>query len=106
MDSSATKALTRKERSAAALYRKIGKAQDRASTQYELADKLAFKLAQQLGGNGKAVRISPEGRGIQVIDNYLAAITHPKRAADQMPKAWAHGSVRQFEFKEIAVLSA
>jgi hypothetical protein len=106
MESAATKPLTRKERSAAAIYRKIVKAQTRASTQYELADKLAFQLAQKLGGNGKLVRISAEGRGLQVIDNYQAAIAHPKRLPDQMPKAWAHGSVRQFEFKEIAILPA
>jgi hypothetical protein len=51
------------------------------------------------------VRISVEGKGIQVIDNYQAAIRHPKRQPEQMPKAWAHGSVRQFEFKEIQIFS-
>jgi len=97
------KPLTRRERSIAAKYRKLQKAQERASAQYELADRLSFAIAHQAGGNGKVVRISSEGRAVQVIDNYQAAIAHPKRDPEQMPKAWAHGSVRQFELKEISI---
>ena len=98
-----SKPLTRKERSVAAKYRKVLRAQERAAMQYELVDRLSFSIAQQLGGNGKVVRISTEGKAIQVIDQYQAAISHPKREANQMPKAWAHGCVRQFDLKEIAL---
>jgi hypothetical protein len=100
-----SKPLTRRERSAANLYRRLIKAQERASAMYELSDRIGYKLAQKLGGDLKTVRISVEGKGIQVIDNYQAAIRHPKRQPEQMPKAWAHGSVRQFEFKEIQIFS-
>jgi len=92
--------LTRKERSAAAKYRKLCKAQDRAKAEYELCDRLTLSIAQLAGGHGKLVRISSEGKAIEVIDNYVAAIQHPKRAPEQMPKAWAHGSVKQFDLKE------
>jgi len=100
-----SKPLTRRERSAANLYRRMEKAQERASALYELSDRIAYKLAQKLGGEGKTTRISVDGRGIQVVDNYQAAIKHPKRQPEQMPKAWAHGSVRQFEFKEIQIFA-
>ena len=92
--------LTRKERKIAAQYRKLQKAQERASTQYDLADRLSFSIAHLAGGHGKIARISTDGKAIQVVDNYQAAIAHPKRAPEQMPKAWAHGSVRQFDLKE------
>lgn len=95
------KALTRKERSIAAKYRKLVKAQDLASAKYELVDRIGFEIARQAGGNGKTVRISADGKGLEVIDNYLAAINHPKRKPEQMPKVWAHGCVRQFDFKEV-----
>lgn len=99
-----TKPLTRRERSAASTYRKIQKAQERASAQYELADRLSFKLGEQIGA-GKVARISVDGKGIQAIDNYQAAIQHPKREPGAMPKAWAHGCVRQYDFKEINVIA-
>lgn len=98
-----SKPLTRRERSVAAKYRKVLKAEERASAQYELADRLKFAIAQQAGGNGKTVRISSEGKALQVIDNYQAAIAHPKRDAAQMPKAWGHAAVRQFELKEVSI---
>lgn len=98
-----SKPLTRRERSVASKYRKLVKAQERASANYELADRISFSIAQQAGGNGKTVRISSEGKALQVIDNYQAAIAHPKRDPQQMPKAWAHGSVRQFELKEVSI---
>lgn len=100
-----TKRLTRKERSIAAKYRKLTKAQERAATQYELADRLAFSIAKQIGGHETRIRISSDGKGIEVVDNYQAAISHPKRKPEQMPKAWAHGSVRQFEFKEVQIFA-
>ena len=98
-----TKPLTRKERAIAATYRRLVKAQERASLQYELADRLSFKIAQKAGGHGQVVRINADGKAIEIIDLYQAAIAHPKRKPDQMPKAWAHGSVRQFELKETSI---
>jgi len=98
-----SKPLTRRERSVASKYRKFQKAQERASLEYERADRLAYSIAQIAGGHGRVVRIHPEGKALQVIDNYEAAKAHPKRDPAQMPKAWAHGSVREFELKEIAV---
>ena len=98
-----SKPLTRKERSIAATYRRLVKAQERASAQYELADRLSFKMAQKAGGDGQVVRISSEGKALEIIDLYQAAIKHPKRKPEQMPKAWAHGSVRQFELKETSI---
>jgi hypothetical protein len=98
-----SKPLTRKERAIAATYRRLQKAQERAALQYELADRLSFSIAQKAGGHGHVVRINAEGKAIQVIDNYQAAIAHPKREPAQMPKAWAHGSVRQFELKETSI---
>jgi hypothetical protein len=95
--------LTKRERSIAAKFRRLQKAQERASANYELADRLSFQIAQQAGGHGKTVRISADGKGIEVVDNYQAAIAHPKRGPEQMPKAWAHGSVRQFELKEVSL---
>lgn len=95
--------LTRRERSIAAKYKRFRSTQDRASALYAEADRIAFELAQKLGGHGKVMRISEEGKALQVIDNYQAAIEHPKREKGEMPKAWAHGSVRQFEFKETHV---
>lgn len=99
-----SKPLTRKERSIAAKYRKLVKVQERASSEYERADRLAFAIAQQVGA-GKKIRITADGKGIEVVDNYQAAIAHPKRGEDQMPKAWAHGSVRQFELKEVRIFA-
>ena len=95
--------LTRKERSIAAAYRRLQKAQERAALNYELADRLSFAIAQKAGGHGQVVKISVDGKALEVIDNYQAAIAHPKRAPQQMPKAWAHGSVRQFELKETSI---
>lgn len=95
--------LTRKERSAAAKYRKLVKAQEKASANYELVDRLGLSIAKLAGGHGKLIRISSEGKALQITDNYQAAISHPKRSPEQMPKAWAHGSVRQFDIKETQV---
>lgn len=96
-----SKPLTRRECRAAAAYRKLVKLKERASADYERADRQALKLATLIGGHGKTVRISAEGKAIEVVDNYQAAIAHPKRKPDQMPKAWAHGCVRQFDFEEL-----
>lgn len=98
-----SKPLTKRERSIAATYRRLVKAQERAEMQYELVDRLSFAIAQKAGGHGHVVRISAEGKALEVIDNYQAAIAHPKRADGQMPKAWAHGSVRQFALKEVSI---
>lgn len=95
--------LTRKEKSVAAKYRKLVKAQEKAAANYELVDRLSFSIAQLAGGHGKTVRISAEGKALSVTDNYQAAISHPKRSDEQMPKAWAHGCVRQFDIKETQV---
>jgi hypothetical protein len=97
------KPLTRRERSIAAKYRKVLKAEERASAQYELADRLKFAIAQLAGGHGKVVRISADGKALEVINPMQAAISHPKRKPDQMPKAWAHAAVRQFDLKEVSI---
>jgi hypothetical protein len=99
------KALTRKERAIGSKYRKLMKAREKAGAQYDLADRLALDIATRAGGDGKIVRISTEGKAIQVVDNYQAAILHPKRKPEQMPKAWAHAAVRQFEFDEVTIAS-
>lgn len=96
------KPLTHRERSIAAKYRKLVKAQERAALEYERADRLSYAIGNAIG-HGHVIRINAEGRALQVIDNYEAAKSHPKRDPAQMPKAWAHGSVRQFELKEISV---
>lgn len=96
------KPLTRRERSIAAKYRKFLKAQEKASLEYERADRLSYAIGIAVG-HKHVIRISPEGKGVEVTDNYEAAKAHPKRDPAQMPKAWAHGSVRQFELKEISV---
>lgn len=95
--------LTRKERAIAAKYRKLTKAKEKAAAEYERADRLALDIATRAGGAGKIVRISLEGKAIQVVDNYQAAIAHPKRKPEQMPKAWAHAAVRQFDFEEVTL---
>jgi len=102
----ASKPLKRKEKRAAHLYRRMQKAEELASKYYELVDRLGFALASLLGGDGKTTRIAVDGKGIIVIDNYEAAKKHPKLEPGQMPKAWAHGSVRQFSFKETTVFSS
>ena len=94
------KPLTRRERSVAAKYRRLVKAQEKAAAQYDLADRIAFQIAQK--SKGEVVRIS-ETKGIRAIDQMQAAITHPKRKPDQMPKAWAHAAVRQFSIEEVAI---
>jgi hypothetical protein len=99
-----SKPLTRRERSIAAKYKKFLRAQARASGQYELADRLALQIAKDLGGDGKTARIAIDGRGIQVIDNYQAAIAKAK-ATGIMPKVWAHAAGRQYELKEVSVFN-
>lgn len=90
--------LTKRERSIASKYRRMVKAKEKASAQYELADRLAFEIAQK--SKGDIVRIS-EGKGIQAVDQMQAAILHPKRKPDQMPKGWCHAAFRQFEIEEV-----
>lgn len=99
-----TKPLTRRERSIAAKYRRLLKAEDRASIEYQRADRIALAIAQQLGGHGKQCRISAEGKGIRVVEPIKAAIE--KAEPDEMPKAWAHGSVRQFKIDEVKLVTA
>lgn len=99
-----SKPLKHKERRAAGAYRRYLKLQEKASALYEAADRMAFKLAKKIG-EGKAIRISSDGRGIEVVDLYQAAIHHPKRKPEQMPKAWAHAAVRQFEIREVNLVS-
>ena len=95
-----SKALTRRERSIATKYRRLVKAQEKASAQYDLADRLAFDIAQK--SKGQVVRIS-ETKGIQAIDQMQAAIAHPKRKPDEMPKGWAHAAFRQFKIEEVSI---
>jgi hypothetical protein len=92
------KPLTKRERSIAAKYRRMQKAQERAGAQYELADRLAFKIAAQTGG--KLVRIS-DTLGILAVDQAKAALEHPKRKPDQMPKIWAHAAARLIAIEEV-----
>lgn len=92
------KKLTRRERSFAAKYRRLQKAKDRAAVQYELADRLALEIATKSAG--KVIRISEE-KGIKAVDQVKAALEHPKRRPDQMPKIWAHAAARLFEIEEV-----
>lgn len=92
------KKLTRRERSLAAKYRRMVKAKERAGVQYELADRLALEIATKSAG--KVVRIS-ETLGIQAVDQVKAALEHPKRKPEQMPKIWAHAAARLFEIEEV-----
>lgn len=94
------KPLSKRERSIRAKYRKLQNAEAAASAKYAERDRLAFQIAQLGGGHGKTVRIA-EDRGVEIVDQYEAA--KAKAANGEMPKAWAHGSVRQFDFKEVAV---
>lgn len=100
-----SKPLTRRERRAASAYRKLVKLKERASAEYERADRQALKLAKVIGGHGEIARISSEGKALKVIDNYRAALEHPELEPGQMPKAWAHGCVRQFDFKELKAVA-
>ncbi len=99
------KPLTRRERRAAAAYRKILRAKEKGSAEYERADRETLKLAKLLGGHGKTARISVDGKGIQIVDNYQAAIEHPKRKPEQMPKGWAHAALRQFDVEELKLVA-
>jgi hypothetical protein len=94
------KPLTRRERSLAAKYRRMLKAKEKAAVQYELADRLAFEIATK--SSGKLVRIS-DTKGIQAVDQVRAALQHPKRKLDQMPKIWAHAAARLFEIEEVKI---
>ena len=94
------KVLTKRERSLASKYRRFLKAQEKASAQYDLADRLAFDIART--SQGQVIRIS-ETKGIQAIDQMQAAIAHPKRKADEMPKGWAHAAFRQFKIEEVSI---
>lgn len=90
--------LTKRERSIAAKYRRMVKAKEKAGAQYDLADRLALDIAKK--SKGEVVRIS-EGKGILAIDQMQAAISHPKRKPEQMPKGWCHAAFRQFEIEEV-----
>jgi len=90
----------RVERSLAAKYRRMLKAEERAGLQYALAERLAFAIATK--SKGEVVRIS-DTKGIKAVDQMRAAIDHQKRKADEMPKAWAHAAVRQFKIEEVAL---
>jgi hypothetical protein len=92
------RALSKRERSIAAKYRRMVRVKEKASAQYDLADRLAFQIAQK--SKGEVVRIS-DTKGIQAVDQMKAAISHPKRKPDQMPKGWAHAAFRQFEIEEV-----
>jgi len=98
------KPLTRKERRAAAAYRKIQRAKEKASAEYERADREIFKLATLLGGHGATVRISSDGKGIKIVEPLRAALESPKLGPGQMPKAWAHAAVRQFDVEELKLV--
>jgi hypothetical protein len=99
------KPLTRRERRAAAAYRKILKAKEKASAEYERADRETVKLAKFLGGHGKTARISQDGKGIRIIEPLRAASENPKLEPGQMPKAWAHAAVRQFDVEELKLVA-
>jgi len=92
------KPLTKRERSFAHKYRRMLKAKERAGAQYELADRIALDIAKK--SKGELVRIS-DTKGIQAVDQMQAAIDHPKRQPDQMPKGWCHAAFRQFEIEEV-----
>jgi hypothetical protein len=92
------RALSKRERSIAAKYRRMLRAKEKAGAQYELADKLAFEIAGK--SKGQVVRIS-DSKGIQAVDQMQAAISHPKRKPEQMPKGWCHAAFRQFEIEEV-----
>ena len=99
--------LTRRERSIAAKYRKYTRALEQAERFYALADRQLFALAQTLGGeHGITARISVDGKGLMLLDNFTAAETDPKREPEEMPKAWAHGAVRQFAVKKVNLFKA
>lgn len=94
--------LTKRERAVASKYRKFLRATARAERFYEEAGRHVFSIAQKLNGvHGSTIRIAVDGKGILLLDNYIAAVTNPKRGPKEMPKAWAHGSVKQFQLKEI-----
>lgn len=92
------KPLTKRERSFAAKYRRMLKAQERAASLYEKADRLALEIATK--SKLELVRIS-ETLGIQAVDQVKAALNHPKRKPDQMPKIWAHAAARLFAIEEV-----
>jgi hypothetical protein len=94
------KPLTKRERSFAYKYRRIAKVQEKASALYDLADRLTFDISRK--SKGQVVRIS-ETKGIQAIDQMQAAIAHPKRKPDEMPKGWAHAAFRQFKIEEVSI---
>jgi len=99
--------LTKRERSIAAKYRKAQKAAEKGARYYALADQCIYAIAQMLKGeHGRTARINTDGKGIMLLDNFVAALTNAKRKPDEMPKAWGHGSVRQFELKEINLFTA
>ena len=97
----ATKPLSKRERHAAHAWKRIQKIRDQASAKYALADRMTFALAKLLGGHGKIIRITPEGRGLRVVDPLRAATESPKYLDGEMPKAWAHAAVRQFGLEEL-----
>ena len=99
------KPLTRRERRAATSYRRILRAKEKASAEYERADRETVKLAKLLGGHGATARISQDGKGIKIVEPLLAALESPKLQPGQMPKAWAHAAVRQFDVEELKLVA-
>lgn len=97
--------LTKRERSTAYTYKRIQKAQERGAAFYAQADRLTYSLAKKLNlEHGRIVRISVDGKGLQLIDNYIKAQLRPDREEKDMPKCWSKASaVRQFELKEVSV---
>lgn len=93
-------ALNKRERSIAAKYRRMVRAQEKAGAQYDLADRLALDIAKK--SKGEVVRIS-DTKGVQAIDQMQAAINHPKRKPEDMPKGWAHAAFRQFKIEEVSL---
>ena len=100
--------LTKRERSVAYKYKRIQKALERGAASYAEADRLAYSIAKKLDlEHGRIVRISVDGKGLQLIDNYVRAQIRPDREEKDMPKCWSKASsVRQFELKEVSVSKA
>lgn len=90
--------LTKRERSIAAKYRRIQRAEVRGSAVYSQADSLTLSLAR-LMKPGQAIRISAEGKGLVLIDQYAEA----SAKSDEMPKVWAHAAARRWKLKEVTL---
>ena len=100
--------LTKLERSISHKYKRIQKALEKGAAFYAQADRLTYSIAKRLEmEHGRIVRISIDGKGLQLIDNYVRAQIRPDREEKDMPKCWSKASsVRQFELKEVSVSKA